>query len=39
MLCEEFGVARTSVREAIQGLVIAGYIERMKSEIGALQAA
>lgn len=28
VLCEEFGVARTSVREAIQGLVIAGYIER-----------
>ncbi len=28
VLCQEFGVARTSVREAIQGLVIAGYIER-----------
>ena len=28
MLCQEFGVARTSVREAIQGLVIAGYLER-----------
>lgn len=28
VLCEEFGVARTSVREAIQGLVIAGYIVR-----------
>jgi GntR family transcriptional repressor for pyruvate dehydrogenase complex len=28
VLCAEFGVARTSVREAIQGLVIAGYIER-----------
>ena len=28
VLCEEFGVARTSVREAIQGLVIAGYLER-----------
>ena len=27
-LCQEFGVARTSVREAIQGLVIAGYVER-----------
>ena len=27
-LCQEFGVARTSVREAIQGLVSAGYIER-----------
>lgn len=27
-LCQEFGVARTSVREAIQGLVIAGYLER-----------
>jgi GntR family transcriptional regulator, transcriptional repressor for pyruvate dehydrogenase complex len=27
-LCTEFGVARTSVREAIQGLVIAGYLER-----------
>ncbi len=28
VLCQEFGVARTSVREAIQGLVMAGYIER-----------
>jgi GntR family transcriptional regulator, transcriptional repressor for pyruvate dehydrogenase complex len=28
VLCAEFGVARTSVREAISGLVIAGYIER-----------
>jgi GntR family transcriptional repressor for pyruvate dehydrogenase complex len=28
VLCAEFGVARTSVREAIQGLVIAGYLER-----------
>jgi GntR family transcriptional repressor for pyruvate dehydrogenase complex len=28
ILCQEFGVARTSVREAIQGLVIAGYVER-----------
>ena len=28
VLCLEFGVARTSVREAIQGLVIAGYLER-----------
>jgi GntR family transcriptional repressor for pyruvate dehydrogenase complex len=28
VLSEEFGVARTSVREAIQGLVIAGYLER-----------
>ncbi len=28
LLCQEFGVARTSVREAIQGLVIAGYLER-----------
>jgi GntR family transcriptional repressor for pyruvate dehydrogenase complex len=28
VLCQEFGVARTSVREAIQGLVIAGYLER-----------
>ncbi|MEO6157069.1 MAG: FCD domain-containing protein [Ilumatobacteraceae bacterium] len=27
-LCQEFGVARTSVREAIQGLVITGFIER-----------
>ncbi|MCU1501515.1 MAG: putative GntR family transcriptional regulator [Ilumatobacteraceae bacterium] len=27
-LCQEFGVARTSVREAIQGLVIAGFVER-----------
>ena len=27
-LCQDFGVARTSVREAIQGLVMAGYIER-----------
>ena len=27
-LCQEFGVARTSVREAIQGLIIAGYVER-----------
>lgn len=28
VLCQEFGVARTSVREAIQGLVTAGYVER-----------
>ena len=28
VLCQEFGVARTSVREAIQGLVIGGYVER-----------
>jgi len=28
LLCQEFGVARTSVREAIQGLVIAGFVER-----------
>lgn len=28
VLCQDFGVARTSVREAIQGLVSAGYIER-----------
>jgi GntR family transcriptional repressor for pyruvate dehydrogenase complex len=28
VLCQEFGVARTSVREAIQGLVMAGYLER-----------
>ena len=28
VLCEEFGVARTSVREAIQGLITAGYVER-----------
>jgi GntR family transcriptional repressor for pyruvate dehydrogenase complex len=27
-LCEEFGVARTSVREAIQGLVSRGLVER-----------
>ncbi len=27
-LCEQFGVARTSVREAIQGLVSAGVLER-----------
>jgi GntR family transcriptional repressor for pyruvate dehydrogenase complex len=27
-LCEEFGVARTSVREAIQGLVSTGLVER-----------
>jgi GntR family transcriptional repressor for pyruvate dehydrogenase complex len=27
-LCEEFGVARTSVREAIQGLVSMGLVER-----------
>jgi GntR family transcriptional repressor for pyruvate dehydrogenase complex len=27
-LCEEFGVARTSVREAIQGLVSLGVLER-----------
>lgn len=27
-LCEEFGVARTSVREAIQGLMTAGYLVR-----------
>jgi GntR family transcriptional regulator, transcriptional repressor for pyruvate dehydrogenase complex len=27
-LCEEFGVARTSVREAIQGLVSVGLVER-----------
>src|SRR5262245_52916528 len=28
VMSQEFGVARTSVREAIQGLVIAGYLER-----------
>lgn len=28
VLCDEFGVARTSVREAIQGLMTAGYLER-----------
>lgn len=28
VLCQEFGVARTSVREAIQGLMLAGYLER-----------
>jgi len=28
VLCLEFGVARTSVREAIQGLVTAGYLVR-----------
>lgn len=27
-LCDTFGVARTSVREAIQGLMAAGYVER-----------
>ena len=27
-LCEQFGVARTSVREAIQGLVSAGHLVR-----------
>lgn len=27
-LCEQFGVARTSVREAIQGLMTAGYLVR-----------
>src|SRR5690606_34519375 len=27
-LCEEFGVARTSVREAIQGLLSLGLVER-----------
>ncbi|MEY4372389.1 MAG: hypothetical protein RL219_1158 [Actinomycetota bacterium] len=27
-LCEQFGVARTSVREAIQGLISAGVLER-----------
>jgi GntR family transcriptional repressor for pyruvate dehydrogenase complex len=27
-LCEDFGVARTSVREAIQGLLSAGYVIR-----------
>lgn len=28
VLCQEFGVARTSVREAIQGLISSGYVER-----------
>lgn len=28
VLCQNFGVARTSVREAIQGLIISGYVER-----------
>ncbi len=28
VLCQEFNVGRTSVREAIQGLVMAGYLER-----------
>ena len=27
-LCQQFGVARTSVREAIQGLAASGYLER-----------
>lgn len=27
-LCEQFGVARTSVREAIQGLTASGFLER-----------
>ena len=27
-LCEQFGVARTAVREAIQGLTATGYLER-----------
>ncbi|MEP7201744.1 MAG: FCD domain-containing protein [Ilumatobacteraceae bacterium] len=27
-LCQQFGVARTSVREAIQGLTASGYLER-----------
>src|SRR5256885_9758759 len=27
-LCEQFGVARTAVREAIQGLIMVGLIER-----------
>ena len=29
-LCEQFGVARTSVREAIQGLTASGYLERSR---------
>ncbi len=28
VLCEEFGVGRTSVREAIQGLIASGYVVR-----------
>lgn len=32
-LCEEFGVARTSVREAIQGLVSVGLLERRGNRV------
>lgn len=32
-LCEEFGVARTSVREAIQGLISVGFLERRGNRV------
>ncbi|MGQ0802317.1 MAG: FadR/GntR family transcriptional regulator [Actinomycetota bacterium] len=32
-LCEEFGVARTSVREAIQGLISVGLLERRGNRV------
>jgi DNA-binding FadR family transcriptional regulator len=36
-LCEDFGVARTSVREAIQGLVSLGLIERRANRAYVVQ--
>jgi GntR family transcriptional regulator, transcriptional repressor for pyruvate dehydrogenase complex len=37
VLSEEFGVARTSVREAIQGLIISGYVERRGNRLVAAE--
>jgi GntR family transcriptional repressor for pyruvate dehydrogenase complex len=36
-LCEEFGVARTSVREAIQGLISIGLLERRGNRVHVLE--
>ena len=36
-LCEEFGVARTSVREAIQQLVSLGVVERRNSRLHVVE--
>lgn len=36
-LCEEFGVARTSVREAVQGLISIGLLERRGNRVHVLE--
>lgn len=37
-LCEEFGVARTSVREALQGLISLGLLERRGNRVHVTEA-